>query len=123
MKLIRPTFLAGAVLSLSAVAQTYNHNPASSNGPRFWGVVTPANATCGTTVTNSLVEVGKKQTPINIVTTTAVRALLPELRFRYRDTPVEIENNGHVIEVPYEAGSSLRIGSNLTDEYKLAQFH
>lgn len=123
MKTINLPVVAGVVLSLSAFGQTYTHNPGASSGPAFWGAVASANATCGTTVTNNLVEVGKKQTPINIVSSTTVRALLPDVRFRYHATPVEIENNGHVIEVPYQSGSTLRIGSSLTDEYQLLQFH
>lgn len=44
--------------------------------------------------------------------------------------PFEVENNGHVIEVGYGTGSTLRVaapGSNgpvgVADEYKLLQFH
>jgi len=64
-----------------------------------------------------------KQTPIDIPAGKAVRAILPRLSFRYEDVPLEVENTGHVVEVPYEAGSSVRIGTSPTDKYDLVQFH
>jgi carbonic anhydrase len=60
-------------------------------------------------VNNQFTEVGKKQTPIAIDPATAVGAPLPGLTFDYRPTELEVENTGHVIEVPYHAGSFLRV--------------
>jgi carbonic anhydrase len=46
---------------------------------------------------------------------------LPALAFVYATTPFEIENTGHVVEVPYaEGAATLRIGF---DAYALVQFH
>ena len=106
-----------------AAAQSWNHDPNSSIGPKFWGSLTPAFATCGTTVSNQFVEVGKKQTPIDIVSAQAVSTKVPALSFRYNSTPLDVENNGHVVEVPYHSGSSVAIGSGALDSYQLAQFH
>lgn len=108
-----------------AAAQTpvWTHNPALQNGPLNWGAVAPPYATCGAKPGASVVEVGMKQTPINIDSAKTVLAALPSLGFRYRENPLEVENTGHVIEVVYEPGSVLRIGRDLTDEYQLLQFH
>ena len=64
-----------------------------------------------------------KGTPVNIETANTVEALLAPLGFRYHATPLDVENTGHVIEVPYETGSYLRAGPSLLDQYQLVQFH
>jgi carbonic anhydrase len=63
------------------------------------------------------------QTPIDIVTGSAVLAVLPDIGFKYQSTPFEVENTGHVVEVVYQAGSSIRLGRSVTDIYQLVQFH
>lgn len=105
----------------------WNHDPASDIGPNFWGSLTFPFATCGSQFDPVLqaeqaafVEVGKKQTPVNIVTANTVREALPALVFKYRPSPFIVENTGHVVEVPYEPGSSIRVGQ---DTYELLQFH
>jgi carbonic anhydrase len=103
--------------------QTWNHNPTATNGPLSWGGVAPTYATCGAKAGENFVSVGMKATPIDIETTKAMSVPLPALKFHYEPTPFEIENNGHVIEVPYEKGSTLTIGGSATDVYELAQFH
>ncbi|HET9596277.1 MAG TPA: carbonic anhydrase family protein [Anaeromyxobacteraceae bacterium] len=110
-------------LSSPALAQSWNHDPASPIGPTFWGTVTFPFATCGSAnapgfAQATFVEVGKKQSPVDIVN--AQPAALPAPFYVYGNTPFEVENTGHVIEVPYAAGSSLRIG---TDTFNLVQFH
>ena len=45
---------------------------------------------------------------------------MPALVFDYHETPLAVENNGRVIEVPYEGGSTLTIGGEV---YELLQFH
>ena len=120
--------LAVVVLVLSATfasAQVaWNHDPASDIGPNFWGTVTFPFATCGSVLVvdpvGPFVEVGKKQTPVDIVTANTVPAALPGLTFQYLATPFIVENTGHVVEVPYAPGSSLRVGQ---DTYELLQFH
>jgi carbonic anhydrase len=63
----------------------WNHNPASNIGPNFWGELTFPFATCG--AGEPFVEVGKKQSPVNIVTAETVAAGLPALAFQYHATP------------------------------------
>jgi len=103
-----------------ASAQVWNHNPDSAIGPDHWGKLTFPFATCGAEVSSTFVEVGKKQTPVDIVPAAAVAVTLPELAFHYRSTPFVVENTGHVVEVPYAPGSALRVGR---DKYDLLQFH
>jgi carbonic anhydrase len=126
---MRLRFVA-AVLSLVlaplAHAQTtlFNQNEASPLGPNYWGTLKPPGAggpwaTCGSVLAGTeLVEVGTKQSPIDILD--PVPAPLPALTFTYAPAPFEVENNGHTIEVVWPAGSFLRIGQ---DGYELRQFH
>ncbi|MFH0344113.1 MAG: carbonic anhydrase [Chromatiales bacterium] len=103
-----------------ASAQTeFNHDPASTIGPNFWGELTFPFATCGAG-DPTFVEVGKKQSPVDIVTADAVNSLLLPLRFQYKATDFVVEHTGHVVEVPYAPGSALRVG---LDKYELLQFH
>jgi len=71
-----------------------------------------------------------RHSPIDITTSSVVRQNLPELVFLYEDTPLEVENTGHVVEVPYSTGSRLVLGraaaiqgGSPSDEYRLLQFH
>lgn len=115
------------VAPASAQVVEWSHDPAADIGPDFWGSLTFPFATCGSKfdpvlggLQPTLVEVGKKQTPVDIVPSTTIAALLPPLLFGYGTTPFVVENNGHVVEVPYAAGSSVLIG---LDRYELLQFH
>jgi carbonic anhydrase len=113
--------LAAAVLAFAAPlasAQSWNHDPASGIGPNAWGALAFPFATCG--AGNPFVEVGRKQSPVDIVTRQTVDAGLPALSFHYQATPFVVENTGHVVEVPYAPGSTLRVGQ---DSYDLLQFH
>jgi carbonic anhydrase len=101
-----------------ASAQDWNHDPASPIGPTFWGSLTFPFATCG--AGDPFVEVGEKQTPVDIVTADTVTTTLPPLKFLYDATPFVVENTGHVVEVPYEPSSDIRVGD---DRYELLQFH
>lgn len=106
-------------ISLASAQVEWNHNPASDIGPTFWGELTFPWATCG--AGGPFVEVGRKQTPVNIVTADTVPTALPALAFQYNDVePFVVENTGHVVEVPYAPGSTLRVGR---DTYNLLQFH
>jgi len=111
-----------AVLTFSGLvwAQAWNHNPASPIGPLHWGTVTPSYATCGDSITG---EVGMKQSPIDIVPGNAFAARFSKLLFKYKPTPLKIENTGHYVEVPYDPTSYLYVGSQPTDVYQLVQFH
>lgn len=134
---------AGILACIPVAAQVeapeWNHDPMSDSGPSHWGAVAHAFGTCGAEVDGQFGEVGRKQSPIALDSTATMRAPLPSLIFDYRPTEMEVENNGHVIEVPYDEGSFLRIinvppligvASLLTqqvtpleDVYQIVQFH
>jgi carbonic anhydrase len=123
MKKWLSAFAALSLFSAPALAQSWNHSPDSPIGPTFWGTVTFPFATCGSAHAplfppDTFVEVGKKQSPVDLVN--AQPSLLPAPFYVYGNTPFEVENTGHVIEVPYAPGSTLRIG---TDTFNLVQFH
>jgi len=112
-----------AILTVSGVAsaQPWNHDPASPIGPLHWGTVAPSDADCGDSRTG---EVGMKQSPIDIIPDNALAVIYTSpLSFKYKPTPLKIENTGHYVEVPYGPSSSLSIGTQPTDVYQLAQFH
>ena len=79
-------------------------------GPEHWGDLDPEWATCGT---------GTEQSPIDIA-----GDVLPgeaaDLMMSYNASPIEVVNNGHTIQVNYEAGSTLTYGGTT---YDLKQFH
>jgi len=130
-KTIRALAASAALTScaIPALAVDWNHDPASTIGPGFWGTL-PAGgelstfATCGSNVasprTPGFVEVGLKQSPINVVEASTVPSILPPLLPLYGSTPFEVENTGHVVEVVYAAGNRLFVGA---DAYELVQFH
>lgn len=102
-------------------ASSWNHDPASSIGPSFWGTLSFPFGTCGSRFPSPdgpFTEVGARQSPIDIAAPRT--ADVPEPQFHYRETPFEIENTGHVIEVPCAPGSTLVLGD---DTYDLVQFH
>jgi carbonic anhydrase len=118
-KWIVALFLTSTLGLAPARAQQWNHDPESPVGPPTWGTVTFPFATCGSVLPGTpFTEVGKKQSPIDI--TGAQAALLPPPLYRYGNTPFEVENTGHVVEVPYAPGSNLVIGF---DVFELVQFH
>ena len=83
-----------------------------SVGPAKWGTL-PGNEACA---------IGKQQTPINIVAGVTKPQDLPNLLFAYKPSRLSMTNNGHTVQMTYDAGSTLsRTGSTSTST--LAQFH
>lgn len=78
-------------------------------GPEHWGSLKPEYALCST---------GKTQSPVDIVG--AYSTDIHDIRFDYRASALNIFNNGHTIEVNYDAGSSITY-KGVT--YNLRQFH
>lgn len=78
-------------------------------GPAFWGELMPEYALCGE---------GRAQSPIDITGEQTVN--LADLALNYSPSALNIFNNGHTIQVNYDAGSSLVYNEN---EYALVQFH
>lgn len=65
-----------------------------------------------------LCQVGRRQSPIDIVA--PVKQKLPPLEFRYRAAPLRVANDGHTARVRFANGSRLSIGK---ETYTLEQFH
>jgi carbonic anhydrase len=78
-------------------------------GPEHWGSLSPEYAACSE---------GKEQSPVDIPATAPVNP--PGLQLAYRPSALTIANNGHSIQVSYDAGSTLEIGGA---SYPLLQFH
>jgi carbonic anhydrase len=84
---------------------------AGSTGPEHWGDLSPAYV---------LAKTGRHQSPVDILTSKAVRQDAAPLHASYQDTSLEILNNGHTIEDDYHGGGVLTVDGR---PYKLAQFH
>ena len=77
-------------------------------GPENWAKLTPEFGACA----------GKNQTPVNL--TGFIKADLKPLKFNYKTGGSQILNNGHTVQVVYDAGSNVVIDGV---EYGLKQFH
>ncbi|HXN28331.1 MAG TPA: carbonic anhydrase family protein, partial [Candidatus Acidoferrales bacterium] len=108
-------FLCAAfALARPAVAQDHPANTphwgyGGAEGPDHWGDLSPDFATCKT---------GQRQSPIDIVGAQA--AELAPIHFDYKLSPLKIINNGHTIQINYEAGSSITVNGTALP---LVQFH
>ena len=75
--------LAASALACSAAASEgtahWNHDPAGPTGPDAWGTLSFPHATCGGG--EPFVEVGMKQSPVDIQTGRVVAATLPAVEF------------------------------------------
>ncbi len=79
------------------------------HGPFYWGDLKEEFATC---------KDGKRQSPIDI--STAIVTSLAEIETDYHESPLNIVNNGHTIQVNYQPGSGITIGGK---QFELLQFH
>ncbi|MBZ0281279.1 MAG: carbonic anhydrase [Anaerolineae bacterium] len=78
-------------------------------GPQHWGDLAIDFALCST---------GRAQSPIDISQPQAVN--LADIAFDYQPTALNIFNNGHTVQVAYDAGSSMIYNET---QYDLLQFH
>ncbi|XZG71439.1 carbonic anhydrase [Chitinibacteraceae bacterium HSL-7] len=99
------TLFAATALCFSGAAFAADWGYHGDHGPKAWG------GEC---------QSGKAQSPVNIVTKQASAADLPGLSFQYAPSSVRLVNNGHTIQLNYDAGSRVLIGN---DAYSLLQFH
>ena len=101
--------LLAASLNAFAADEHAHWTYGGETGPGHWGDLDKDSAAC---------KLGKEQSPIDI--TGAKAADLPPIAFDYRDSPAEIANNGHTVQVNLTAGGAIKVGGV---EYKLLQFH
>ncbi len=90
----------------AAVHWTYE----GEEGPAHWGDLAPAFALCKT---------GQQQTPIDVPATARAQPA-GGLTLAYQPSAINLVNNGHTIQVDYDAGSTLAVAGST---YDLAQFH
>jgi carbonic anhydrase len=77
-------------------------------GPDKWTTLKPEFAACA----------GRNQSPINVAGT--IEAQLKPVQFNYKAGGAEVVNNGHAIQVNYEAGSTITVDGI---QFDLKQFH
>lgn len=111
MKYALPLLLGAALLpaAVMAAGQPAHWSYDGATGPRHWSALEPDFGTCS---------LGHNQSPIDIRHTS--KAKLPPLEFAYQPSPLKILDNGHTIQVNYDAGSSVTIDGK---RYELLQFH
>ena len=78
-------------------------------GPEHWGDLDPSYAAC---------ETGTKQSPIDV--SNPAEQDLANIAFHYQPSEVNILNNGHTVQVNYDAGSYIELDGV---RYDVAQFH
>jgi carbonic anhydrase len=115
MNLSRFLLSAGIAVSapIPALASDASHHWSYSghSGPSHWAQLDSHFAACGA---------GKAQSPIDIHTHEVQPSALPALVFRYQPSALHLADNGHTIQVNYDAGSALLVGGK---RYELVQFH
>ena len=100
---------AGALLFGTGAYAQPHWGYEGEHGPEHWGSLDPGFAVCSN---------GREQSPIDL--TGAERGALSEIVFEYGPSPISILNNGHTIQVDYQAGSGLVLDGA---RYGLVQFH
>ncbi len=109
------TVLTTGIFAGALLAQEHGDTPhwtyetGSEEGPANWGELSEEFALCST---------GKTQSPIDVAATIAVD--ISDIEFNYGPSALNILNNGHTIQVMYDAGSSITY-NGVT--YDLVQFH
>jgi carbonic anhydrase len=91
----------------SAMAQHWTYE--GDSGPQNWGKLDAKFAVCAN---------GRNQSPIDLKI--FVEADLKPLKLDYKASVAEIVNNGHTVQVNYNAGSSLGVDGV---SFELKQFH
>ena len=80
-------------------------------GPSGWGDISAEYGACKT---------GRLQSPINISSTTAQKATLPQIVFQYSPTYLRLVNTGHTTQVNPDKGGQIVVGG---ETYGLIQYH
>jgi len=109
LTLLASCFLLFWIVALAQEAHPPHWSYEGREGPKYWGQLDPAYATCAS---------GRAQSPIDIKKAKLVG--LPPLQFNYQPVALNVINNGHTIQVNYPPGSTLTVGDKT---YTLKQFH
>lgn len=97
-----------ALLGIAYSAGLSHWSYSGDTGPEHWAELSPQYSACS----------GKNQAPIDL--TAFVEADLEPIEFAYRAGGGEISNNGHTVQVSYEAGSTIGVDGQT---FQLVQFH
>ena len=97
--------------SIFAAEVHWDYDDSGLSGPSNWGTLSEEFALCGT---------GKAQSPINFISGTEVAAELKKLKTDYDSDTLNVQNNGHTIQVNMAPGSNIKTP---TGKYALLQFH
>lgn len=79
--------------------------------PEHWASLNAENQACGA---------GHKQSPVDLVVASAQATAHPKIAFQYRPSAMHMLNNGHTVQMNYDAGSTAMIDGQ---PYQLVQFH
>ncbi len=101
-------FCAIATLTAGCATKRVHWGYSGHEGPQNWSTLSPDNYACS----------GNNQSPINL--TRFVEADLTPIKFNYQVGGNEIVNNGHTVQLNYQAGSNIDIDET---SFKLLQFH
>jgi carbonic anhydrase len=106
-----PKAAAAAVpAAVAPHATTHSHwSYSGATGPDHWAELTADYKQC---------RMGAQQTPVDLKGT--VDASLPKLNLGYRQSPLEMVNNGHTVQVNVADGQSMEVAGV---RYQLAQYH
>ena len=104
-------FALSLVVSNLAFADDIHWTYQGVGNPEQWGKLKPDFALC---------EIGKNQTPINLVENEMIEAELSAIEFAYKNSAATVVNNGHTIQINYPQGSSIKIEGKT---FNLVQFH
>lgn len=86
-----------------------------------WGYVQPESPEHWSELLgNTLCLTGWEQAPIALESASATSGDVPAPSFFYAPSHVDMVNTGHTVQLDYDAGSTIHIG---TESYRLAQFH
>lgn len=80
-------------------------------GPEHWGSLNAENQACSS---------GHKQSPVDIVVASAQAVAHPKIQLQYKPSAMHMLNNGHTVQMNYDAGSTAIINGQ---PYQLVQFH
>lgn len=104
-----PSFMPSGVAAQNKKTHGPEWGYSGSDGPDHWGSLTPDFAPCKT---------GRRQSPIDIVG--AHSKNLPPIVFDYKPEGLKVIDNGHTIQVNFDRGNSITIG---TKRFNLIQLH
>ena len=101
--------LSSACAPQQAESTSHHWTYEGEEGPANWGEIDESYAACGT---------GKSQSPIDVASPSEQD--LTNISFHYQPSAVNILNNGHTVQVNYDAGSYIELDNA---RYDVVQFH